>query len=229
MLNFGIQKSLERKVAKILLAGATGLVGGHLLPLLVQDGHEVHVIGRRPMENIPDGVVCHIAAPSEWPDIVHRVGAEKAISCLGSTIKKAGSQTAFQSVDLDLLLAFASASKSAGARQFVAVSSALANSSANNFYLKTKGQAEEALFALDFKRLDILRPGLLKGRRKEFRLGETIAIFFSPVTDLLLQGKLRRFRSIPAKTVARAIQTVCKQSYTGQLIHENTIIRKLSG
>ena len=140
-------------------------------------------------------------------------------------MKKAGSKAEFAAVDRDLVGAVAAAAKAAGAQQFISISSAMADSSASSFYLKTKGEAEDLLRAQKFDRLDIIRPGLLRGERtNENRLGESLAIAASPVMDMLLHGKFRRYRSILASDVAAAIELLMAEDEPGTYVHENDAV-----
>ncbi len=143
-------------------------------------------------------------------------------------MKKAGSKAEFAAVDRDLVGAVAAAAKAAGAKQFISISSTMADSSASSFYLKTKGEAEDLLRAQKFDRLDIIRPGLLRGERtNENRLGESLAIAASPLMDLLLHGKFRRYRSILASDVAAAIEVLMANSAPGAYVHENDAVWQL--
>ena len=88
---------------------------------------------------------------------------------------------------------------------------------------------EEALRALNFLRLDLMRPGLLTGdRRGPKRIGEGLAMLAAPLTDALLHGSLRRYRSIPAETVARAIVAAASLAAPGQFVHENDAMQQLA-
>ena len=91
-----------------------------------------------------------------------------------------------------------------------------------------KGAAEEALMAQGFDRLDIIRPGLLKGDRKQFRLGESLAIAASPVMDRLMLGPMKKFRSIHADVVAKAALNLLSEDEPGAFIHENNTIPLLA-
>lgn len=213
---------------RIILAGATGLVGGYAARFLADAGHDLHVVGRRKYADAPANVTQHIAPTDEWPEIIRKVKADIAISCLGTTIKTAGSQEAFRAVDFELVRDFATAAKEAGAKHCMSISSTMANSNASAFYLKTKGQAEDALRDLAFDRLDIFRPGLLKGDRQEYRMGENIAILLSPFTDMLLHGSLRKYRSIDAETVGQALSVLAEFEGGGQFTHENDDIRRIA-
>ncbi|MGE5351783.1 MAG: oxidoreductase, partial [Acidobacteriota bacterium] len=123
----------------------------------------------------------------------------RAIICaLGSTIKKAGSKDNFKKVDYHYPLRIAKMGLQQGATHYVLVSSLNADARSGTFYLRTKGELEDALKTLGYKQLTILRPSLLLGKRKEFRLGEEIAKSFA----FFIPGK---YRPNPAEKVASAI------------------------
>jgi uncharacterized protein YbjT (DUF2867 family) len=214
---------------EVLLAGASGLIGGKVTILLSAADIEVHIPTRRMLEIMPPGTVQHIASPDEWPSLIADLNPDVSISCLGTTWNKSGkNEVAFRAIDLDLILAFAGAAKQAGAKHMIAVSSVGASANSSNFYLRTKGQAEEGLKQLGFERLDILRPGLLIGDRVERRFGERMGILLSPYTDALLHGPLRRYRSIDSSMVARCIAKLAVSGGKGNFIHENDAIAALS-
>ena len=216
---------------KILLAGASGLIGSKLVKLLAGCDVELHILTRRLLETGKAAIVQIVSDPADWPAHIAELAPDVAISCLGTTWNKSGkSEAAFRGVDLDLVLAFAGAAKQAGARQMIAVSSVGASANSAGFYLRTKGQAEQGLADLGFDRLDILRPGLLTGERGgDRRLGERAGIMLSPFTDALLHGSLRRYRSINAATVAGAIAQLVIAGGQGRFIHENDAITALAG
>lgn len=151
------------------------------------------------------------------------------MSALGTTMRAAGSEAGFRAVDLDSVTAFAAAARRAGARHMVTVSSVGADARSPNFYLRTKGEMERALEALGFDRLDILRPGLLRGKRGgDRRLGERVGIALSPVANLVLRGRLDRYAAIDADVVASAVAGALQQSEPGVFRHENRGIRALA-
>jgi uncharacterized protein YbjT (DUF2867 family) len=213
---------------KLLLAGATGLIGAAAVRLLAKSDFEVHIIVRQETQPIA-GLTAHVAPVAQWPALVTGLGAQTAISCLGTTMRQAGSQAAFAAIDLDLVCAFASAAKAGGAKHFIAVSSVGANALSANFYLKTKGQMESAVRAMGFERSDFLRPGLLRGvRGGDVRFGERLGIILSPLTDMLMLGPLRRYQSILADDVAKAIGQLALSSGSGSYVHENDAIQLLA-
>jgi len=151
------------------------------------------------------------------------------VSCLGSTIRAAGSREAFIAVDRDLVLRLAQTAFQQGARHAVLVSSVGASRQSGTFYLRVKGEIEDALEAMGFERLDILQPGLLLGARVEHRPGEALARALAPLGNLALLGKLRRFRAIEADSVARAIVRLLEFDAPGRFVHENDSMHDLAG
>jgi uncharacterized protein YbjT (DUF2867 family) len=201
-------------MARIVMFGATGLVGGLLLPQL--KSHIVVHVGRR----VTDG---GRAVPVEdWPAVVAELAPEVLISTLGTTIRAAGSRRAFETIDYDAVLAIATAAKATGARQMLMVSSVGADARASNFYLRTKGRAEADVAALGFERLDIFRPGLLTGARGgSFRFVEQALVALSPVSNALTPRRFDRYRAIAAADVAVAMAKVVGAPQPGVHIHHN--------
>lgn len=189
----------------------------------------MHALVRRPSGRTHERWHEQVAPASAWPGLAETLPVEAAVSALGTTMRAAGSQARFRAVDLDSVVAFAAAARRAGARHMVAVSSVGADERSRNFYLRTKGEMERALEALGFDRLDILRPGLLRGQRGgERRPGERIGIALSPVANLLLRGRLDRYAAIEADIVAAAIGGALRQAAPGIFRHENRCLRGLA-
>ncbi len=208
----------------ILLAGASGLVGGLLANRL--EPARLVCIGRRRVDGLPESVRQIVADPQDWAAEIAQLQPAIAVSTLGTTIRAAGSQAGFAAIDHDLVVAVARAARGAGARQFLMVSSVGASARSRNFYLSTKGKAEDAVSALGFDRVDIMRPGLLRGDRVESRPGERIAIAVSPLTDLLTPRAFDKYRSIAAADVAGAMARLCGEAVPGVLVHHN---REMTG
>lgn len=216
---------------RVVMIGATGLVGSLLADRLLTDDavSEVHALGRRTSGRNDPRWHEHVGPPGGWPDLVHAIGAQAGVSALGTTMRAAGSEAAFRAVDLDIVTAFARAAKDGGARRMVTVSSVGADARSRNFYLALKGDMERALADLGFDRLDVLRPGLLRGQRgAERRLAERIGIKLSPFVDRLLRGPLARYASIDARTVADAAAVCLYRHEVGRFVHENADLRRLA-
>lgn len=203
-------------VGSLLLAQAKGRSDVQITSLARRAGHGV-AVDFEAMLNAPEATVSQ-AVPN---------GADVAISCLGTTIRKAGSQAAMWRIDHDYVLAFAHGAKAAGARQFILMTSVGAGGS--GFYLQTKGEVEEAVGKLGFERLDLIRPGLLLGDRAERRLAERAGQAVAPLLNLLLVGGLSRYQALHAETVAAAVLALAGQRAPGRFVHENAALRRLAG
>lgn len=213
---------------RVVMTGATGLVGGLVLKHLGRraDIRAITTLSRK--EIVPlDARHRSINAPAdEWPGVISQATHDVAVCCLGTTLREAGSKEAFVAVDLVAVTRFAQACRAAGVRQFVMVTSVGADERTRNFYLSTKGKAEAAVQQIGFERVDIMRPGLLVGKRKgPLRIGERLAIAVSPITDILTPAVLSRYRSISADTVARAIVSCVGNTDPGIFRHHNDEIR----
>ncbi len=210
----------------ILLIGATGLVGGLAGERLAAAGHNVHALVRRPTGRSGGE---RVAPAQDWPAIVRGLGGDVAICAIGTTMRAAGSRAGFRAVDFDIAVDFGRAARAAGVRQMIAVSSVGADPGSRNFYLRTKGEMERALGALGFERLDIVRPGLLRGARgKDRRLGERVGILLSPLVNLVLRGRLDRYAAIDAGIVAAAIERLVEADAPGLFVHHDRAMRQLA-
>lgn len=210
---------------RILLAGATGLVGSRTLPLLLEAGHDVTVLGRRPTGlSHPALTELH----TDFRAIPPLPPAEVAICTLGTTIRAAGTQAAFRAVDHDAVLAFAMAARAAGCRRAIVVTAVGSSPSASAFYSRVKGETERDLEHLGFDRLDLLQPGLILGPRAERRPVEALLQGLAPILDPLLFGSASRYGAIPAETIAAAILALVGQRGNGVRRHMNDALRKLS-
>jgi len=205
-----------------ILLGASGLVGGFCLRELVDDPSYTRVMlfGRRQLPALTRAKVSQRIAElaTLTADDLH--GAQDLFCALGTTIHKAGSQAEFRRIDLELPLHLANEAVKAGAEQMVVVSSVGADPRSKNFYLRTKGELEQGLAKLPFRAVHILRPSLLLGKRDEFRLGEAIGVTVAPALDLLTLGKLRRYHSVHAQLVGRAMVAAVRQGTAGVHIYE---------
>lgn len=216
---------------KLLVVGATGLVGTVLIDRCARDARlEVVALARRALPTRA-GVEAIVADPADWSARIAALRPDILVSALGTTWRAAGrDEAAFRAVDEALVLAVARAAYAAGARQMIAVSSVGADAGARNLYLRVKGEVEAALAAVGFDRLDLIRPGLLRGARGgERRRGERLGIVAAPLTDALvsLAGQ-RRLRSIPATDVADAIATLAGQEAPGRFVHEHDALVRLA-
>jgi uncharacterized protein YbjT (DUF2867 family) len=210
-----LMTEIVSKVA--LLAGASGLVGGLLLDVLLEaeDFSRVLAITRRPLAREHPRLANRTVQFDKLAQQLKGLTCQTAFCCLGTTIRAAGSQQAFRRVDFDLVVSFARVAQAAQVQRFIVVSAAAADASSKNFYLRTKGETEDALAALKFPGLDILQPAVLLGWRREMRALELAARLLMPVVNPLLVGSRTVYRGIPARTVALAMLGAARSGRRG--------------
>ena len=163
--------------AHIVMTGASGAVGARALAALLADPRVASVtsFGRRPLSTSHEKLRAVVVDLGDAAALAAAMPArvDAAVCALGTTMKLAGSKAAFRAVDFDAVVAFARAARERGARSLALVSSMGADASSSNFYLQTKGQAEDAVCALGYDAVHILRPSILddEGARSARRQG----------------------------------------------------------
>lgn len=204
----------------VLLLGATGLVGTEVLRRLEYDQrYTLSVLARRP----PDRIV---AAKVRWTigslfDLrphEQMFDVDAVICAVGTTRRKVGSESEFRRIDHDIPLEAAEIARERGTPHFILVSSVGADPHSRIFYSRVKGETEEAIAALGFASLSILRPSLLLGDRKEFRAGEELARLISPLAPA-------RWKGVAVESVAATIAEEVMNPPRGARIIESQAIR----
>lgn len=211
-------------VERIALVGSTGLVGRRIIEATVgREDLRLTALARREMK-LPLGarMELFVADPENWGEVFKAVRPVSVICALGTTLRKAGGdEEQFRAVDHDLVLKTARAAINANVRRFVVISSVGADALSKNFYLRTKGETDRELTHMKFDRLDVLRPGLLRGfRGMDTRPAEQIGQLLGPLANLALQGTLRRYRSIGADVIAQACLAFAMRKMRGRFRHE---------
>ena len=209
-------------MSRLLLLGATGLVGSHALALALADARLERVVAptRRalpPHPKLENPVVDFDALPRDaawW-------AADGAVSALGTTIRVAGSKAAFRRVDVDYVLETAALARTAGVRAFALNTALGANPAARNFYLRCKGDAERGVEALGFPALTIVRPALIDGDRAQPRPMERLGIGLTNAIAPLLP---RRYRVVHAERIARRLLEGALRDEPGLRIVESEAI-----
>ena len=188
-----------------IIAGSTGLIGRNVVEILCNKQESVIALTRRTVSDLPinanqlvidfDSFVKNGSLPS----------CNHAFICLGTTIKKAGSQENFRKVDIGYCLSIAKKAKESGAETLSLISSIGADSTSKNFYLRTKGELEEAIQELQFPVVNIFRPSFLVGQRSEKRLSEVVVLKFAKIMDFFLVGSASKYRSVKAELLAKTM------------------------
>lgn len=189
---------------KVLLVGATGLVGGHVLERLRADPRcgQVVALTRRPLPG-NDARVRNVVADFEHlPEAAAPWQVDAVVCALGSTMRQAGSRDAFRRIDHDYPLQIAARARSHGAGAFALNSAMGAHARSRIFYSRVKGELERDLQALGYPSLTLVRPGLIGGERAQRRAGEHLALQLMGALRPLLP---RRWRIDPAQNIAAAL------------------------
>jgi uncharacterized protein YbjT (DUF2867 family) len=212
---------------KSLIVGATGLIGGFCLHALLDDPtySEVTALVRKPLLKTHRKLKTVITTFNNLENDLSNTKADDVYCCLGTTIKKAGSQEAFKLVDKTLVVTVAELMKKQGAEQFLVISAMGANKDSKVFYNQTKGEMEVALQELEYPCLRIIRPSLLLGSREEFRLGEKIAVMLTPLLRPILLGALKKYRPVEAEKVAGfMVKLAHEEPIAGVHVYESNVI-----
>ena len=195
-----------------LLLGATGLVGGQLLEqLLAHPAYDTVVaLNRRPLD-LQHHKLRQEVIDFDRPD-AGKIRGDDLFCALGTTLRKAGSKEAQYRIDCTYPAEIGRIARQNGVRQYLLVSSVGADAQSANFYLKTKGELEEKIKALQFDMFVSARPSFLLGDRQEFRLGERIGIILAKAFNPVIP---RKYRAIQARQVAKALIELANSGLSG--------------
>jgi uncharacterized protein YbjT (DUF2867 family) len=213
-----------------LVVGASGLVGRHLLGLLLAEESYSRIImlTRKSLGFEHPKLLEYVVNFEQLEKHQDLIKGEDVFCCLGTTIKTAGSQEEFRKVDFTYVVQTAAISKRNGARQFLVISSLGADIHSRIFYNRVKGEMEAAVAKIPFESVRIFRPSLLLGDRRESRPAEAIGKFFvKAISVLLFIGGMRRYSAIHAETVAKAMLRAAKQKLDGVETIESEEIQSL--
>ena len=210
------------------IIGATGLIGNYLLEELLKDNNydTVRILVRRPFELTHPRLEKKLVNFTDAESFRLALEGSHVVFCaIGTTQKKVkGDKTAYRKVDYDIAVNAARFCKMTGCEKFILVSSAGANSKSNNFYLKLKGEVEDAVKATDLRSVHIMRPSMLIGDRKEFRFAEKIGTPVMKAISFLLPSK---YKPIHGRDVAKAMMIVSKKNEEGFFVYEFAGIKNL--
>ena len=195
-----------------ILFGATGLVGKHLLDLLL-DNHDytkIKIFTRNAIQNNHHKIVIYNINFNEIDKYTNDINGDDCFFAIGTTRKLTPKKEEYINTELNLPVKIANIAKANNITSFTYVSSGGANADSNNLYLQNKGRAEKEIIKLSFKFTAIIQPSLLLGSRKENRIGERVAKFIFGKISFIFVGKLRAFKAIHVKKVAKAIMIINK-------------------
>ncbi len=214
---------------RAVIAGATGMVGRELTKLCAADPavKTLFILVRKHVPEYDNQEKVHqiiiqydtISEKDLPPNL------DIAFCCLGTTMRSAGSREAFRKVDYDYVTEFSNICHFRNVKKFIAVTAMGANMNSRVFYNQVKGEVED--FLMNDSHLEnvlILRPSLLLGQRKEFRLGEKLATIFMTLFNALFIGSLKPYKAIRGRVVAQAMLNLSKMEDKGKKIIPNDLI-----
>ena len=213
-----------------LLFGATGLVGSHLLNLLISNNNysKIKVFVRSSIElNDPKIEIIQ----TDFNNLKnHRedIKGDDCFFCIGTTKKNSPDKNEYKRVELEVPKQVAQIAKSNLVNSFVFVSSGYADPKSSGDYLKFKGLVEEELKRLNFSKLGIMRPSFLLGNRQEKRVGEKIGIFVFKLLSPLFLGPLKKMKPIHSATVAKAMIKIANENLEKTIFESDEIVELTS-
>ena len=211
-----------------IVFGSTGLIGSHLVNLLIEDNYYTKVkVFVRSQTSINNEKVEVINIDfNNLGNHKTEITGDDCFFCIGTTKQNSPNRNEYQKVELDIPKEIGQIAKANSVNSFIFISSIYANPNSSGNYVKFKGLVEEELKRLNFSKLGILRPSFLMGKRKENRVGEKIGILTFRVLSPLLFGPFKKMRPISSEIVAKAMIKIAKQNLQ-KIIFESDEILKL--
>jgi len=209
-----------------LIFGSSGLIGSHLLDLIVNDNNYSKIklfVRSKPVNTSPKIEIIK----TDFNNLINHkdsIVGDVCFFCIGTTRKNTPDKNEYLNIEYNLPIEIAKIAKSNSVNYFVYVSSIAANTNASGLYLKNKGRAEEELKKLNFLKLSIMRPSILLGTRKEKRVGEKIGIFAMKTLSPLFLGKMKKYKPVKAKNVAKTMLNVIQNDYQKTIFESDEII-----
>ena len=198
-----------------LIFGSSGLIGNHLLNCILKDDYYQKIkLFIRTKIDIGDPRVEVIYDDFKNTDNLEKtIIGDDCFFCIGTTKKDTPNKKEYRRIEYDIPVNIAKIAKINSVNSFYYVSSMGANSNVSNSYLKNKGEVEDELTKLNFNKLAILKPSLLLGNRKKFRLGEHIAQLIMTKLSFIFVGKMKKYKPIKAIDVVKAMINITKNDY----------------
>jgi uncharacterized protein YbjT (DUF2867 family) len=210
-----------------IIIGATGLVGSTLVKQILENPEysKVTLLLRKPLDLQHPKLIQEIIDFAQ-PDSTKIIG-DDLFCAMGTTLRKAGSKQAQYKIDCTYPFEIGKIAKANGVKQYILVSSIGSDANSNNFYLRTKGDLEQKIKALEFENFISVRPSFILGDRQEFRLGEKIGIVLAKVISPLLIGSLKKYRGIEAAQIAKGMQVLANKGLKGVHFIESDALAEL--
>ncbi|QEK52560.1 NAD(P)H-binding protein [Pedobacter aquae] len=214
---------------KAIIIGASGLIGSELLSVLLHEPAytEVITLVRKSLNTYHPKLKEIITDFSNLSEIKEHIKADVIFSCIGTTRAKTPDLSNYRKIDHDIPIEIGKIAVENQVKQYHLVSALGANAQSSNFYSKIKGETEDDLKALNIPAIHIYQPSLLRGERKEKRVGEKIALVLMQAIDPLLVGSLKKYRSIKTSVIALAMYQQSLKEDQGIFTYPSDIIKEI--
>jgi uncharacterized protein YbjT (DUF2867 family) len=214
---------------KAIIIGASGLIGSELLSALLHEPAytEVITLVRKSLNTYHPKLKEIITDFSNLSEIKEHIKADVIFCCIGTTRAKTPDLSNYRKIDHDIPIEIGKIAVENQVKQYHLVSALGANAQSSNFYSKIKGETEDDLKALNIPAIHIYQPSLLRGQRKEKRVGEKIALVLMQAIDPLLVGSLKKYRSIKTSVIALAMYQQSLKEDQGIFTYPSDIIKEI--
>jgi len=190
-----------------LIFGSSGLIGNQLVKIILQNNNydRIKLFVRSVPEFIDSKIEIIQTDFFNLEKHKNTIIGDDCFFCIGTTHRDSPDKNEYRRIEYDIPVNVAKIAVLNAIESFVYVSSMGANPNSSGSYLKNKGQVEEQLKKLNFTKLVIIRPSILLGNRKTFRLGERIGIFVMKALSIFFLGSLKKYKPIKVEDVANAM------------------------
>ena len=198
-----------------LIFGSSGLIGNHLLDFILKDNYyqKIKLFVRSNIDIKDSRIEIIYDDFINIDNLKNSIVVDDCFFCIGTTKKDTPNKNEYRRIEYDIPVNIAKIAKLNSINSFYYVSSMGANSNVSNSYLRNKGEVEDELAKLNFNKLAILKPSLLLGNRKKFRLGERIAQLIMTKLTFIFMGKMKKYKPIKAIDVVKAMINIIKNDY----------------
>lgn len=214
-----------KKIA--IVVGSTGLIGKALVDRLCNDERysSVKLLVRAPIAPKHNKITVIVVNFKNREQLQQHVVGDELFCCIGTTIKKAGSQEKFEEVDYRIPRELAEVAAKNDVGKFLMISSLGADITSSNFYLKTKGRAEEAVINAKIKNYLIVRPSLLTGNREETRVGEIVGKVVLNIFNPILLGPLKKYKPVSDELLSNALLNIANRDFKNKIFESPELFK----
>ncbi len=209
-----------------LLFGSSGLVGGYLLNILIQnnDYNKIKIFVRSEPEIKNSKIEIIKTDFNNLKSHIEDIKGDDCFFSIGTTKQNSPDKNEYKRIERDMPVEIAKIAKANSVNSFVYISSGFADPKNSGTYLRYKGEVEEELKKLNFTKLGIMRPSFLLGNRKQKRFGEKIGIFLFKLLSPLFLGPLKKMKPIQSEKVAQAMIKFSNSDSTKKIFESNEIV-----